>query len=138
MHLLKNGSPFCLDEAARFSFEALKCSLTYDPLLQPPDYKIYFLLYLVTTESTISMVLVQEDDLLEENVIYYLSQGLVGPELNYSHVEKLALTTMHVVQWFRHYIVLHKTIAIVVVNPFQYVLTRRVISENISIWIVIL
>jgi hypothetical protein len=37
------------------------------------------------------MVLVQEDDELHEHVIYYLSQNLVGPELNYSHVEKLAL-----------------------------------------------
>jgi hypothetical protein len=48
-----------------------------------------FLLYFVATESTISMVLIQEDDFLEEHVIYYLSQGLIGPELNYSHVEKL-------------------------------------------------
>jgi hypothetical protein len=31
-----------------------------------------------------------------------------------------------------------KTTVIAVVNPFQYMLTRRVIGENISRWIVIL
>jgi hypothetical protein len=84
------------------------------------------------------MVLVQEDDMLEEHVIYYLSRGLVGPELNYSHVEKLALVAVHVVQRFRNYILLRKTNVVVIVNLFQYVLTRRVITEKISRWIVIL
>jgi hypothetical protein len=44
------------------------------------------------------MVLVQEDDELHEHVIYYLSQNLVRPERNYSHVEKLALVVVHAVQ----------------------------------------
>jgi hypothetical protein len=69
------------------------------------------------------MVLVQEYDILEEHMIYYLSRVLVGPELNYSHVEKHALVAVHAIQQFLHYIVLHKTTVIVIVNPFQYVLT---------------
>jgi hypothetical protein len=60
------------------------------PLLNPLDYGKYFLLYLVAKESTISMVLIQEDDALRKYVIYYLSQVLVIPKLNYTHVEKLA------------------------------------------------
>jgi hypothetical protein len=44
------------------------------------------MLYLAAVESSIGMVLVQEDDELKEHVIYYLSRGLVGPELKYSHV----------------------------------------------------
>jgi hypothetical protein len=67
------------------------------PLLQPPNYNKDFLLYLAETESTIDMVLVQEDNLLEEHVIYYLIRGLVGLELNYSHVEKLVLEAVHAV-----------------------------------------
>jgi hypothetical protein len=84
------------------------------------------------------MVLVQEDDFFSEYVIYYLSRGLVGLELNYSHIEKLALATVHVVQRFHHYVMFRKTTVIVIVNPFQYMLTRRVIGGNISRWIVIL
>jgi hypothetical protein len=107
-------------------------------LLRPPNYSRDFLLYLVIEEMTIGMVLVQEDDMLEEHVKYYLRQGLVGLELNYSHVDKISLEAMHVVQWFYQYIFLRNTIVIVVVNPFQYVLTSQVIGGNISIWIIIL
>jgi hypothetical protein len=138
MHLLKKDIPFHWDEAAQCSFEALKHALTSTPLLRPPNYNKYFLLYLATAESTIGMVLVQEDDFLSEYVIYYLSRGLVGPELNYSHIEKLALAAVHAVQRFRHYILFRKTTIIAIVNPFQYVLTRRVIGGKISRWIVIL
>jgi hypothetical protein len=73
MHLLKKGVPFHWDESSQHSFEALKLTLTFSPLLRPPNYNKYFLLYLATTESTIGMVLVQEDDFLEEHVIYYQS-----------------------------------------------------------------
>jgi len=67
MHLLKKEVPLCWDEAAQCSFEALKCTLMSAPLLWPPDYNRYLLLYFTTTTSTIGMVLVQEDDMLEEN-----------------------------------------------------------------------
>jgi hypothetical protein len=93
------------------------------PLLKPPDYSRDYLLYIVASEDTIGMVLVQEDDELHEHVIYYLSRTLLGPELNYTHVEKLALAVVHTVQRLRHYILLCKTIVVVDVNPFQYVLT---------------
>jgi hypothetical protein len=71
-------------------------------------------------------------------MIYYLSQGLIGPELNYSHLEKLALAAVHAVQWFHHYVLFHKTTIVAVVNPFQYMLTQRVIGGKISRWMVIL
>ena len=80
------------------SFKALKHALTTAPLLRPPNYNKDFLLYLAATDSTISTVLVQEDDLFSEYVIYYLSQGLVGLELNSSHIEKLVLAAVHAVQ----------------------------------------
>ena len=55
-------------------------------------------MYLVAAESTIGMVLVQEDDALAKHVIYYLSRGLVGPELRYTPIEKLALAAVHAMQ----------------------------------------
>jgi hypothetical protein len=79
MRLLKKGVPFHGDEATQHSFEALKHTLTSSTLLRPPNYNKYFLFYLFVAESTIGMVLVQEDDLVEDNLIYYLSRGLVGP-----------------------------------------------------------
>ena len=104
------------------------CSCT--PLLHPLDYSRDFLLYLAASESTIGVVLVQEDDKLVEHVVYYLSRALVGPELKYSHVEKLALTAMYAVQRLRHYILLRTTTVVADVNPFQYVLSDALLGEN--------
>ena len=98
MRLLKKGVPFLWDDFAQRSFDALKKALTSAPLLSPPDYSRDFLLYLAEAESTIGMVLVQEDNALAEHVIYYLSRGLVGPELRYTPIEKLALASVHAVQ----------------------------------------
>jgi hypothetical protein len=138
MCLLKKDVPFYWDDATQCSFKALKHALTTTPLLQPSNYNKHFLLYLAIVESTINMVLVQEDDLFSEYVIYYLSRGLVGPELNYSHIKKLTLAAVHAIQWFYHYVMFCKTTVISIMNPFQYMLTRQVIGGKISIWIVVL
>jgi hypothetical protein len=98
MHLLEKGVPYCWDEVTHCFFEALKLAMMYASLLNHLDYGKDFLLYLATAKSTIGMVLVQEDDALKYHVIYYLSRVLVGPELNYTHVEKLALAVVHAVQ----------------------------------------
>jgi hypothetical protein len=62
MRLLKKYVPFFYDEASQRSFDALKHALTTAPLLRPPNYNKDFLLYLAVADSTIGMVLVQEDD----------------------------------------------------------------------------
>ena len=80
------------------------------------------------------MVLVE----LHEHVIYYLSRNLIDVELRYTHVEKLALDTIHAVQHLRYYILLRQTLVIAHINPFQFVLTRRMIGGKYNKWIVIL
>ena len=56
----------------------------------------------------------------------------------YSHVEKLALATVHAVQRLRHYFLLRQTLVVAHVNPFQFVLTRRMIKGKYNKWIVFL
>ena len=102
MRFLKKDAPFCWDEQAQESFDALKQALALAPVLSPPDYSHDFLIYVATSMEMIGMVLVQEDEELHEHVIYYLSQNLIDVEIYYSHVEKLALVTIHVVQRLRH------------------------------------
>jgi hypothetical protein len=48
------------------------------------------------------------------------------------------LAAVHVVQQFRHYILLRKTTVFAFVNPFQYVLMQRINNRNINRWIIIL
>ena len=75
----------------------LKRALASALVISPPDYIHDFLLYVAASMETIGMVLVQEDEELQEHVIYYLSQNLIDMEVRYSHVEKLALATVHAV-----------------------------------------
>ena len=138
MCLLKQDTPFIWDETTQLEFEALKKDLLLAPLLHPPYYSKYFIFYLVASELNIGVVLVQEDDKLQEHVVYYLSRALVDPELRYSHVEKLALAVVYVVQRLRHYILLRTTTVVEDVNPFQYVLSQRIIGGKFNKWMVIL
>ena len=108
------------------------------PMLIPPDYSRDFLIYVATSMETIGMVLVQEDEELHEHVIYYLSQNLIDAELHYSHVEKLSLATVHAVHLLRHHILFRQTLVVSHINPFQFVLTRRMIGGKYNKWIVIL
>jgi hypothetical protein len=136
--LLKKGSEFVWDTTANKAFDALKLILTRTPLLFPPDYSRDYFLYLAASDSTIAMVLVQEDDLHDEHVIYYLSRSLTTTEAKYLHVEKLALAAVQAVQRFRHYILLRKTTVISDCNPMQHILTRQLLGGKYSKWIVIL
>ena len=95
-------------------------------------------MYLAASETTVGIVLVHTDDVHIEHVIYYLSHGLVGAELKYPYVEKLALATAFVVQTFRHYIILRTTTMIFDANPMKYILSRQVLGGRYSKWIVIL
>ena len=89
--MLKKGVPFIWDDRAQRSFDALKAALASTPVISPPNYQKDFLLYLAASDTTIGIVLVQTDDVHIEHVIYYLIHGLVGAELKYPYMEKLAL-----------------------------------------------
>ena len=71
-------------------------------------------------------------------MIYYLSKGLIGPELRYSHVEKLSLAIVFAVTQHRHYILLRQTIVIALENPMRNILSRQIIGGKYSKWIIIL
>ena len=98
--------------------------MTHAPLLHPPNYNQEYFLYLAASHSTVGMVLVQEDEFNNEHVIYYLSRNLHPTEIKYTHVEKLTLAAVQVVQRFRHYILLRKTTVISDCNPMMYILTK--------------
>lgn len=67
-----------------------------------------------------------------------MSQRLVGPQLRYSPIEKLALVAIHVVQRLHHYILLHNTFILVATNPSQFVLSRKVVGGEYNRCIIIL
>lgn len=62
MKPLNKDVPFHWDDQAQRSFEALEKDLTTTSLLNPPDFSKYFILYLAASDTTIRVVLVQEDE----------------------------------------------------------------------------
>ena len=106
MRLLKKNTPFVWDDLAQHAFNTLKHAITHAPILQPPNYTKDYSLYVAASLSTIGMVLVQTYEHDHEHVIYYLSKSLVDSEIWYSHVGKLALAMVIMVQKFHHYILL--------------------------------
>jgi hypothetical protein len=71
MRILKD-TPFLWDERAQESFDALKKSLVSTALLNPPEKNRHYLLYIVASKGMVGMILVQEDDDIHDNDIYYL------------------------------------------------------------------
>ena len=104
-HLLKKEIPFHWDQVAQASFDALKDTLIRASLMYSPNYQNEYFLYLAAANTTIGMVLVQEEDVIE-HLIYSLSHNLNDTEVKYSYVEKLALVIVQVAQRFHHYIML--------------------------------
>lgn len=112
------------DEISRKYFDSLKQTLISASLFNPLDYRCDYFLYLAAYDNTISMVLVQDDDDVNEHVVYYLSQTIIDIETRYAHVEKLSLAVVHAIQRFFHYIFLWKTIVISNCKPMTYILTH--------------
>lgn len=85
-----------------------------------PDYQRHYFLYLDVAISIIAaMVFIQEDDMGIEHPIYYLSWNLNNTEIQYTHVEKLALVVVQSIHIFRHYTFLWKTKIISDCNPMN-------------------
>ena len=61
MNLLKKNTPFFWDDQAQRTFDNIKHTLTHSSMIHPLDYSKDFLLYIVASATTISMLLVQEN-----------------------------------------------------------------------------
>jgi len=106
--LLKKDIPFHWDQVVQDYFDSLKNTLIRASLMYSPNYQNDYYLYLVIVDTTIGMVLVQEENGIEY-LIYYLSCNLNDTKCKFSYVEKLAFVAMQAVQIFLHYILLQKT-----------------------------
>ncbi|KAK3019536.1 hypothetical protein RJ639_004324 [Escallonia herrerae] len=90
---LKNIKNFEWTAECQTSFDALKEYLALPPLLSKPVMGEDLFLYLAVAESTISAVLVREQD-GQQLPIYYVSKVLQGAEQRYPNAEKLAFALL--------------------------------------------
>ena len=75
----------------------------------PPIYGKPLILYISVTETSLGILLAQEDNDHKERAIYYLSRTLISYEMNYSTIEKACLVVVFASQKLRHYMLAHTT-----------------------------
>ncbi|CAM8887659.1 unnamed protein product [Rhodiola kirilowii] len=137
-HLMKKDAPFVWDDKCRKAFDNIKKYLSTAPVLGAPTIGKPLILYVAAQEKSLGAMCVQETDERKERPLYYLSQTLVGAELNYSPIEKICLALVFAVQKLRHYMQAHTVHVVSKADPIKYVLSRPVLSGRLAKWAVLL
>ena len=104
---LKKVKDFIWTDESQKAFEDLKRYMAEPPLLAKPNAEKVLYLYLAVFDKAINAVLVKEEEKIQKPV-YYVSKTLHGAELNYSAIEKFALTMITTSRKLRPYFQLTK------------------------------
>ena len=104
--LTKKNKPWTWGKSEQQAFDTLKEKLVNPPILCYPRFDSPFILQTDASDKTIGAVLGQEQDGLVR-VVSYGSRNLTPAELNYSTIEKEALSIVHFVEEYRHYLLGH-------------------------------
>ncbi|RVW89464.1 Retrovirus-related Pol polyprotein from transposon 17.6 [Vitis vinifera] len=121
-------------EACHNAFESIKKYLANPPISRAPIAGKPLILYIATQECSLGTLLAQENEENKEMALYYLSQTLTGPELNYSPIEKTCLALIFSTKKLRHYMQAYIVHLIAHVDPIKYVLSKPVLSGRLAKW----
>ncbi|CAL9014029.1 unnamed protein product [Prunus brigantina] len=136
--LMKKDVPFVWDEACHNAFESIKRYLSSSPLLGAPIPGKPLILYIAAQERSIGALLAQENESHKEQALYYLSQTLTGPELNYTPIEKTCLALVFAIQKLRHYMQAFTVHLIARADPVRYVMSKPVLTGRLAKWALLL
>ncbi|CAL8174006.1 unnamed protein product [Prunus armeniaca] len=136
--LMKKDVLFVWDEVCHNDFEIIKKYLSSSPLLGAPIPGKPLMLYIAAQERSIGALLAQENESHKEQALYYLSQTLTGPELNYTPIEKTCLALVFAIQKFRHYMQAFTVYLIARADPVRYVMSKPVLMRRLAKWALLL
>ena len=103
-----------------------------------PIYWKPLILYISTIETSLGILLAQEDNNNKERAIYYLSHTLISYEMNYSIIEKACLEVVFASQKLRHYMLAHTTRLIEKINPLKYSISKAALTGRLAKWVMVL
>ena len=95
---MKKDAPFHLDQSCQNAFESIKRFLMNAPILGAPTPGKALILYIASQERSLGALLAQENEAKKEQSLYYLSQTLIGVELNYTPTEKMCLALLYAIK----------------------------------------
>jgi ribonuclease HI len=108
--VLRANSNFQWGAEQQQAFKDLRNYLEEAAVMSKPSPKADLLLYIVTTDTTVSAILVEErmeSDTLRQFPIYYVSEALSGSKLFYSEMGKMVYAVVMANRKLRHYFQSH-------------------------------
>jgi len=134
IQLLKKSARFTWIDNCEQIFQKLKTTLTSPPILHKLDTHQPLLVYITTTDHTVSVALVQDVGGTQHRVCF-VSRTLQDPETRYQMVEKLALSLVHAARHLRPYFQNH-SITVKTDYPIQKILQKPDLAGRMSSWTV--
>jgi hypothetical protein len=134
--VLRSSKNFQWSETQKLSFQELKDYLSNMTKLCPPEPKSPLLLYLSTSNSAVSVVLVQENEeegKFKQIPVCFASEALSGSKLFYSELEKIAYAVVMAVRKLRHYFECHR-ISVIANQPLNDLFANKEASTRIIKW----
>ena len=92
--MLKEDGLAIWEQAQQEAFNTIKNKLVTEPIRAYPNFNKPFKLYTDTSDISLEVVLVQDDDEGKERVIVYEARRLSVPERNYLIIEKKCLAVV--------------------------------------------
>jgi hypothetical protein len=134
--VLRSSKNFQWSEIQKKAFQELKDYLSNMTKLCPPEPRSPVLLYVSTSNSEISVVLVQEKEeegRLKQIPVYFASEALSGSKIFYSKLEKIAYAVIMAARKLRHYFESHR-IRVIINQPLNDLFANRGASTRIIKW----
>jgi hypothetical protein len=118
------------------AFEEIKKYILQPNTLISPISRADLLLYVSATETTVSAVVVQEQETNHSKYqvpVYYVSEALSRSKIYYSEIEKIAYTMLTTSRKLKHYFHAHK-IRVLINYPLKEVLQSCSTTGRLRKW----
>ena len=131
---LRKTKDFIWTEECQKALNKLKAYLSSLPLTAKPKDGETLYIYLAVSETTVSAVLVREEN-GKQQPVYYISKTLLNAETRYNQLEKLALALVTAGRKLRPYFQCHP-IVVLTQYPLRAILHKPELSGRLTKWAV--
>ncbi|GJU57477.1 reverse transcriptase domain-containing protein [Tanacetum coccineum] len=125
-------SDFLWTEEAEAAFRQMKEHIAKLPMLTAPEEQEELIVYLAASKEAVSAVLMTKRE-ARQMPIYFVSQALRGPEVNYTAMEKLVLALVHASKRLRRYFQAHPII-VITDQPIKNILSNPEVAGRMQKW----
>ncbi|GJT57759.1 reverse transcriptase domain-containing protein [Tanacetum coccineum] len=110
----------------------MKESIAELPMMVALQEKEELIIYLAAAKEAISAILMTERD-RKQIPIYFVSQALRGPKINYTSIEKLVLALVSASKRLKRYFQAH-TVIVITDQPIKLMLSNLEVTERLLKW----